>query len=293
MDPYIFLKEILLPPLISFTISFFTSMGGVSGAFLLVPVQMSILGVTSVSISSTNFHYNIIGIPGGLARFIREGRTMWPLAAVIGLGSLPGILAGYFIRVLYLPDPRNFKLFVSLVLFFLAFQLIRSMFHPAAATKKNSASTFVITRSRIDSKKISFSFQNREYGISVPIILFTSLVIGTIGGIYGVGGGAFIAPILVGTLGLPVYTIAGATLFGTFVSSLAGLSFYTAIPVNGMTAPPNWILGLLFGCGGLFGMHLGAKCQKFIPEKVIKLLLMSILILAAGRYSYQFFFPSG
>ena len=33
-----------LPTLVAFLISFFTSMGGLSGAFLLLPFQVSILG---------------------------------------------------------------------------------------------------------------------------------------------------------------------------------------------------------------------------------------------------------
>ena len=37
IDPWI-------PPLVAFGISFLTSMGGISGAFLLLPFQMSILG---------------------------------------------------------------------------------------------------------------------------------------------------------------------------------------------------------------------------------------------------------
>lgn len=41
-----------IPPLVAFGISFFTSMGGVSGAFLLLPFQMSILGYTSPSVSA-------------------------------------------------------------------------------------------------------------------------------------------------------------------------------------------------------------------------------------------------
>jgi hypothetical protein len=32
------------PPLVAFVLSFFTSMGGVSGAFLIQPFQISILG---------------------------------------------------------------------------------------------------------------------------------------------------------------------------------------------------------------------------------------------------------
>ena len=36
----------VIPVLVAFVISFFTSMGGVSGAFLLLPFQMSVLGYT-------------------------------------------------------------------------------------------------------------------------------------------------------------------------------------------------------------------------------------------------------
>jgi uncharacterized membrane protein YfcA len=52
-----------IPPLIAFVISFFCSMGGVSGAFLLLPFQMSVLNFTSPSVSSTNLIYNIVAIP--------------------------------------------------------------------------------------------------------------------------------------------------------------------------------------------------------------------------------------
>lgn len=37
----------LIPPLIALVVSTFTSMGGVSGAFLLLPYQVSFLGFTS------------------------------------------------------------------------------------------------------------------------------------------------------------------------------------------------------------------------------------------------------
>jgi hypothetical protein len=38
---------VLFPPLVAFIVSFITSMGGVSGAFLLLPYQMSVLGYLS------------------------------------------------------------------------------------------------------------------------------------------------------------------------------------------------------------------------------------------------------
>ena len=71
VDTYFF-----LPPLLMFVISFFTSIAGLSGAFLLLPLNMSLLGFTTVSVTATNFLYNAIGIPGGVFRFIREKRMV-------------------------------------------------------------------------------------------------------------------------------------------------------------------------------------------------------------------------
>ena len=50
---------VFIPPVVAFVISFFTSMAGISGAFLLLPFQVSLLGFTSPSVSATNFLYNI------------------------------------------------------------------------------------------------------------------------------------------------------------------------------------------------------------------------------------------
>jgi len=99
-----------LPPLVAFGISFFTSMGGVSGAFLILPFQMSFLGFTNPSVSSTNQLFNIVAIPSGVYRYIREGRMVWPLTWVVIIGTLPGVFIGAYVRVAYLPNPKNFNL---------------------------------------------------------------------------------------------------------------------------------------------------------------------------------------
>ena len=96
----------LVPPLVAFVISFFTSMGGVSGAFLLLPFQVSVLGFTSPSVSSTNQVFNIVAIPSGVYRYLQEGRMVWPLTWIVIIGTLPGVLIGAIVRVQYLPDPK-------------------------------------------------------------------------------------------------------------------------------------------------------------------------------------------
>src|SRR3989338_124023 len=121
----------LVPPLVAFTISFFTSMGGVSGAFLLLPFQVSVLGFTSPSVSSTNQLFNIVAIPSGVYRYIKEGRMLWPLTWVVIIGTLPGVLVGAIVRIKYLPDPKNFKLFAGLVLLYMGARLLKDLaFNP-------------------------------------------------------------------------------------------------------------------------------------------------------------------
>lgn len=114
----------LIPPLFAFVLSFFTSMGGVSGAFLILPFQVSILGFTSPAVSSTNQLYNIVSIPGGLYKYFREGRMVMPLAWIVIFGTLPGVLIGAVLRIEFLPDPTNFKLFAGLVLSYMGIRLL-------------------------------------------------------------------------------------------------------------------------------------------------------------------------
>ena len=113
----------LIPFIVAFVVSFFTSMGGVSGAFLLLPFQVSFLGYTAPSVSGTNQVFNIVAIPTGVYRYIREGRMLWPLTWAVIIGTLPGVFIGAWIRIKYLPDPKNFKFFVGMVLCYIGFRL--------------------------------------------------------------------------------------------------------------------------------------------------------------------------
>ncbi|MDO9288509.1 MAG: TSUP family transporter, partial [Thermodesulfovibrionales bacterium] len=99
-----------------------------------------------------------------------------------------------------------------------------------------------------------------------------------------------IAPFCVAVFHLPVYTVAGAALMGTFLTSIAGVTFYSIMPAkNGLATSPDWLLGFLFGIGGFVGMYLGARFQKFVPQKIIKLMLGIIIVSLAVAYIVQYF----
>ena len=284
--------SIWLPPLVSFCISFFTSMGGISGAFLLLPFSMNILGFTSPAVSPTNMVYNIVSIPSGVWRFVREGRMLWPLTWVVVVGTLPGVIVGGWIRLVYLPDPKPFKAFVGCVLLYIGARMFMDLLGKAkskpAAGQSADPNDFRVNNLKLTAKSLSFTFQGHDYSTSWIGIAVLSLVVGVIGGIYGIGGGAILAPFFVAISHLPVYAVAGAALMGTFVTSIAGVLFYQLVAPyyesSGMAVSPDWLLGFLFGIGGFAGMYLGARTQKYVPAKWIKLGLAIIVTFVALRY---------
>jgi len=274
--------SIWLPPVAAFVISFFTSMGGISGAFLLLPLQMSVLGFTSPAVSATNFVFNLVATPAGVYRYAREKRVIWPLALLVVAGTLPGVVAGGFVRLLCLPDAKHFKVFVGLVLLWLGIRLVldirksRNAPNPVAKGGEWYARTV-----EFNWRRLVFEFRQRQYRCKPAGVFVLSLIVGLIGGVYGIGGAAIISPFLVAIYELPVYTVAGATLLGTLVTSFAGVGFYQFAAAfyqgSGMAVAPNWTLGLSFGVGGMAGMYLGARVQRFVPATYLKILLASII----------------
>ena len=288
---------VFIPPLVALVVSFFTSMGGVSGAFVLLPFQMSVLNYTTPSVSGTNQLFNIVAIPSAVWRYVKERRMVWPLTWAVIIGTLPGVLIGAWLRLEYLPDTKDFKFFAGLVLLYIGVKLlsdiVKTKKQKAIVQKSESSeqkTEFIITDTRFSLKQVEFSFGGKEFSFSVPGVFSLCFIVGIIGGIYGIGGGAIIAPFFVAFFHLPVYAVAGAALMGTFVTSIAGVIIYQVLAPNypNMSVAPDWYLGILFGIGGFCGMYLGARCQKYVPAHIIKLILCFSVLFVAGKYIIDF-----
>lgn len=302
-----------IPFVAGFAVAFVCSMGGVSGANLLLPFQMSVLGFVTPAVSATNHLFNIVAIPSGVYRFIREGRMVWPLTWVVIAGTVPGVIVGVLLRVRYLPDPTHFKVFAGLVLLYIGGMMARSLLKkPEPGTDKASSekrfrelvSGFLkqeaaareplprVTINHFRLRSIEYTFYGETISAPTMGIFLLSAVVGVVGGMYGIGGGAIIAPVFVAVFHLPVYTIAGACLMGTFLTSVVAAGFYQIMApfYPNLSVAPDWILGILMGVGGMIGMYCGARMQKFVPATVIKWLLAFILVFTGGRYVIAFLF---
>jgi uncharacterized protein len=301
-----------VPPMVGLVISFLTSIAGISGAFLILPFQVSVLGFTSPAVTPTNLVFNVVGIPSAIWRYFREGRMNWPLAWNIIIGTLPGLFLGMIIRIVFLPDPGPFKLFAGCVLLFIGCRMLYQAVarrglqtaEVAAEAKMRQRRTkeceAALDPSQPAIRTISWSLKRTEYeffgecfSFHTTGLFMLSLVVGLVGGIYGIGGGAIIAPFIVTFFHLPIHTIAGATLMGTCITSIGGVLFYPLIgphfASSGEAVSPDWLLGVLFGVGGFIGMYLGASVQKYVPGWIIRPILGIIIGVLGLKYVTGYF----
>jgi uncharacterized membrane protein YfcA len=102
--------------------------------------------------------------------------------------------------------------------------------------------------------------------IPATALIALACTVGCAGGIYGIGGGSILAPVLIGS-GRPAAEVAPAALASTLVTSIAGVATFTVLSLSrhGSVAP-DWPVGLALGLGGLAGAYTGAR----LPDLAIR-----------------------
>ena len=253
--------EALLAVTAGLLISVVTTPVGVSGAVFLLPVQLSVLDVPNPAVTPTNLLFNVVSGPGALLRYRRRGSLASPLTRLLLLGTLPGVAVGAVVRVFAVPGPGVFRVIVAVLLLPLGVWLC--LREPPPADRPATG-------------------RPPQRGI-----VALALGVGVVGGVYGIGGGSILGPILVGR-GLPVAAVAPAALASTFVTSVAGAGVFGLLALAGQgDIAPDWGIGLLCGLGGLAGGYLGAHLQPRLPDRGLRLVLGGLAVAVAGLYAGQ------
>ena len=249
--------------LAAFAVAVLATPAGVSGAVLLLPFQVSVLGTPSPAVTPTNLLYNVVATPGALYRYWRQEQTGGRLALVLIAGTLPGVIAGSVIRVELLPSAHLFDFIVAAVLLPLGAWL--ALTRPASSDGQARAVRV----------------------IPPPALVLIAAVVGCVGGIYGIGGGSILAPMLVAT-GRPPQEVAPAALASTFVTSVAGVITFTVLSLHQQgSVAPDWPTGIALGAGGLAGGYTGARIQSRLPDALIRRLVGILVMVIGARYLWS------
>lgn len=251
------ISDALIGAASAFLLAVLTTPVGVSGAVFLVPVQVSVLHTPSPSVTPTNLLYNVLATPGALLRYSRRAPIAGSLTSALVLGTLPGVIAGAVIRVEVLSGPGAFYFVIAAVLLPLGAWLAIGK-DPVGRRSPPSPRS--------------------------PRIVGLALFVGVIGGIYGIGGGSLLAPILVG-LGFSIVEVAPAALVSTFLTSIVGVAAYAVLSIrHSGSIAPAWVVGVSLGVGGLLGGYVGSGLQTRLPESLLRKGLGILALALSIRY---------
>jgi uncharacterized membrane protein YfcA len=211
---------------------------------------MGLLNYGPEVIKPTALALNVLVAAIGCWRFARAGLLTWRSCYPFGILGAPFSLLG---GATHLP-PALYQPIVGALLLVASVQMIRSARSAAEA--------------------------DREAPSTPPFIpsLLTGAGIGFVSGMTGVGGGIFLAPVLL-TFGW-VETRQASAVSATFnlLNSAAALAGAAATMPALPAALPWWLIAV--GVGGFFGSWLGVR---YLPATALRYILAALLLAAGFR----------
>ena len=238
---------------------------GGGGSILTVPILVYALSLNPVI--ATAYSLFIVGTTSlvGAVRNMKKGMVDFKTAIIF---AIPAFIAVYLTRAFLIPAiPEELFLVgdfvvtknLAIMLFFAVIMLLASL---SMIRNKNKE-----------------THENKVITYNYPLIIIEGLVVGTITGIVGAGGGFLIIPALVLLAKLPMKKAVATSLFIIAIKSLIG--FLGDVQTHDI----DWTFLLSFTALSVLGIFIGIWLNQFIDGKKLKkafgwfVLLMGIYII--------------
>lgn len=100
------------------------------------------------------------------------------------------------------------------------------------------------------------------------------LLAGFLSGLFGVGGGAVIVPLLV-MLGYDIKRASAVSLGAVLISSIAGVVSYASL------GQVDWLLALCLAAGSVVGAQFGSRLLSWLPSRAVQYAFAVFLVVVA------------
>lgn len=253
------------------------SLVGLGGGVFLVPALLFfgsygigiLSGVTpQIAVGTSLFITIFTGLSSTLS-YIKVNRVDYKSALLFLLGSGPGGLLGAWIN--------QFMNFQSFSIYFGSFIIIISLLLTFQANiKPNQWKYKRITRVFIDSSGRKYTY---SYSALLGVIL--AFFVGLCSGLFGIGGGSIMVPIMIMLFRFPPHIAIATSMFMIFLSSI--VSSFAHVYLGNI----NWLFALILLPGAWFGGKLGAWLNQKLKGNTLIVLLRFILVIIGIRLIYQ------
>ncbi|SEP94748.1 hypothetical protein SAMN05216232_1415 [Virgibacillus subterraneus] len=245
--------------LIAVISAFIGSLIGLGGGIILIPsllimyqnfdsfawaTPQMIVGISLIAMVFTAFSSTI--------SYYKERRVDYRLGLLLLTGSIPGGIFGSWLNQFV--DSDKFTLYFGLLMITLSL-------------------SFLIKRKQPKSK----SGDTYQYNVSIWPAFIISLGVGILSGMFGIGGGSIMVPVMILLFGLPVHIATATSMFMILFISIISASTHIAL---GHVA---WEYVFFFIPGAWIGGTIGAKINQKINGNILEWFIRIILIVIGIR----------
>ncbi len=241
-------------------------MGG-GGSILTVPVLVYLLGINPIV--STAYSLFVVGATSlvGSVGYVRKKQVHYQAVVLFSIPSFGAVFLTRRYLIPAIPDPIYIHESIRLskapaFMLLVAFSMLAASISLIAGRQ---------TRPHTDTLSHKYN---------VPLVVLTGVVVGTLTGLAGIGGGFLIVPALVLLVRLPMKRAVGTSLLIIAANSLTGLLS------NTISDRVNWPFLLEFTALAMLGILLGSYLSRSVSGLKLRsafgwsLLIISLFIIA-------------
>ena len=250
--------ELLVTVPLGFGLGFLIGLTGVGGGALVAPALYVILGLSYPDSVALSLIFSIFTKIVGAIQHLRQGTVVWTVTLLYGVSGIPGAVLGS--RLIYWAGDtaeRVAPFVMGAVLLVVALLiLLETLVRNLAAWPK------------------PFSPRDVTLPAAAAIVAY-QLVVGVLMGTTSIGSGSLVVLSMLYLFRMTAQEIVGSNLVIALIMVIpAGLAHY-------LSGGVSWALLALLLLGSLVGSALGARATLWLPDRVLKLAIVVLVVVAA------------
>lgn len=257
--------KFLLVVVVSLLIGILSSLLGVGGGFLMVPMMIYFINLSPKIATGTSLFVIFLSSIFTNFAYIRQKRIDFLIVAICSIFSIPASIYGSYLAFI-LSSTVIRKAFGAYLIFISIFMNVSSKL-----TKFKYKDPIEVRRN-INSEVGTFS-----YSIKIFLTIVGSIFAGLASALFGIGGGTVLVPILSSLSYVPIHIATASSASVIFFTSLAGSMMRLHFNQIDFLTATSLLLGMLPGT------QIGAKVSKKISSKNLSL-IFSIFVFMLGIY---------
>lgn len=261
----------ILLPILGFFIGVLAAMIGVGGGIFIVPLLTLVYGFSPSMAVGTSLSAIILTAIAATLNYSKQKRINYKIGLLMIIATAPGAIIGAFLTSIL--SSQVLGIFFGVFLLIVAYQLI--------------IKTGILSRNQIQSNKEEFGkdsynskmlISKRQAILGVPLIFLG----GVASGLFGVGGGIVIVPILIFFFKVPIHFAVATSMFVMIFTSLSGVGQHFVL------GNIDWVFALLIGVGSIIGTQVGAQLSKKISARNLQIIFSIFLFIVAIQMITKF-----